>query len=86
MMEPTQIRANKRTVSQKAAASALESTMPEQLAQLLRAEREASDPVKLQKAPTPHRLVESWPKPQKPSYGLRYDLRSRRLRSEKTRL
>lgn len=70
MTELSQIRANKRTVSLKDAASALESTMPKPLAELLRAEREASEPVNVPIAPKPHRFVESWPKPQKPSYGL----------------
>jgi hypothetical protein len=44
--------------------------MPEALAALLRAERETSEAITLPKSPKPHRLVASWPKPQKPSYGV----------------
>lgn len=66
----TQIRANKRGVSVKETADALESTMPKPLAALLRAEREALEPIHVSKAPKPHPLVESWPRPQKPSYGV----------------
>ena len=44
--------------------------MPEPLAALLRAEREATEPIAVPNSPKPHRLVEAWPKPQKPSYGL----------------
>ena len=68
-MELSQIRANKRAVSLKDAAKSLESTMPEALVALLHAEREASEPINVPNAPKAHRLVESWPKLQKPSYG-----------------
>jgi hypothetical protein len=50
--------------------SALESSMSEPLAALLRAEREASEPIAIPNSPKLHGLVEAWPKPQKPSYGL----------------
>jgi hypothetical protein len=50
--------------------SALESSMPNALAALLRADREASEPVAVPNSPKPHPLVEAWPKPQKPSYGV----------------
>jgi hypothetical protein len=50
--------------------SALESSMSEPLAALLRAEREASEPIAVPNSPKLHGLVEAWPKPQKPSYGL----------------
>ena len=49
--------------------SALESSMSEPLATLLRAEREASEPIAVPNSPKLHGLVEAWPKPQKPSYG-----------------
>ncbi|MGA8575263.1 MAG: hypothetical protein WB609_06160 [Candidatus Cybelea sp.] len=49
--------------------TALEGTMPEPLAALLQAEREASEPITVPKSPKPHDLVEGWPTPQKPSYG-----------------
>lgn len=69
-MELTQFRTDKRRVSLKDGSNALESAMPEQLAVLLRAERDASEAIPIPKSPKPHQLVESWPKPQKPSYGL----------------
>jgi hypothetical protein len=50
--------------------STLESSMPEPLAALLRAERAALDPIAVPNSPKPHRLVEAWPRPQKPSYGV----------------
>lgn len=50
--------------------STLELSMPELLAALLRAEREASEPIAVPNSPKLHGLVEAWPKPQKPSYGL----------------
>jgi hypothetical protein len=50
--------------------NALEATMPETLASLLRSEREASDPIDVASAPKLHSFVESWPKPQKPTYGV----------------
>jgi hypothetical protein len=50
--------------------SALESRMPEPLATLLRAERAALEPIAVPNAPKQHRLVETWPRPQKPSYGV----------------
>jgi hypothetical protein len=50
--------------------SSLEESMPEPLAALLRAEREAADPIVVPKSPKPHSFVEAWPKPQKPSYGV----------------
>jgi hypothetical protein len=62
-------RSNKRTVSLKDTSIALESTMPDELAALLRAERGTPEAIPVPKAPKAHRLVESWPKPQKPSYG-----------------
>jgi hypothetical protein len=69
-MELIRFRANKRKLSVKDASNSLATTMPEELAGLLRAEREAAEEVPVPKSPKPHRLVESWPKPQKPSYGL----------------
>jgi hypothetical protein len=50
--------------------SALELSMSEPLAALLRAEREASEPIAVPNSPKLHGLVEAWPRPQKPSYGL----------------
>jgi hypothetical protein len=50
--------------------SALESSMPEPLAALLRAERAALEPIAVPNSPKPHQLVEAWPRPQKPSYGM----------------
>lgn len=44
--------------------------MPEPLAALLRAERAALEPIAVPNSPKPHRLVEAWPRPQKPSYGV----------------
>lgn len=44
--------------------------MPEPLAALLQAERAALDPIAVPDSPKPHRLVEAWPRPQKPSYGV----------------
>jgi hypothetical protein len=70
-------------MSPKITNSALEPTMPEPLAVLLRAERDASEPIPIPKAPKPHRLVEAWPKPQKPTYGVPWfspDGESRRRR------
>jgi hypothetical protein len=55
-------------MSPKVISNALEATMPEPLAALLRAEREASESITIPKTPKPHRLVEAWPKPEKPSY------------------
>jgi hypothetical protein len=49
--------------------SDLESTMPESLAALLRGERAALESIVVPNSPKPHRLVEAWPRPQKPSYG-----------------
>lgn len=42
--------------------TALEDSMPEPLAALLRAEREASEPIAIPKSPKPHSFVEMWPK------------------------
>jgi|SRR5579883_252094 len=39
------------------------------LAALLRTEREGTEPIMVPKSPKPHRLVENWPKPPRPSYG-----------------
>jgi hypothetical protein len=50
--------------------SALESSMLEPLAALLRTERAALDPIAIPKSPKLHQLVEAWPRPQKPSYGV----------------
>jgi hypothetical protein len=50
--------------------SGLEDSMPEPLAALLRAEREAAEPIAVPNSPKLHRFVETWPKPQKPSYGV----------------
>jgi hypothetical protein len=50
--------------------STLESSMPEPLAALLRAERATLEPIAVPNSPKPHRLVEAWPRPQKPSYGM----------------
>jgi hypothetical protein len=50
--------------------SDLESSMPEPLAALLRAERAALEPIAVPNSPKPHRLVVAWPRPQKPSYGV----------------
>jgi hypothetical protein len=50
--------------------NALEETMPKPLAALLRAERQASEPIIVPKTPKAHGLVEAWPMPQKPSYGV----------------
>jgi hypothetical protein len=69
-MELTRFRAHKRPVSLKDACATLESTMPDSLGALLRAEREIIEAVPIPKSPKPHPLVESWPKPRKPSYGL----------------
>jgi hypothetical protein len=69
-MELIRFPTDKRAVRLKDAADALEAAMPQPLAALLHAEREASEPVPIPRSPKPHRLVESWPKPQKPSYGL----------------
>jgi len=44
--------------------------MPEPLAALLRAERAAREPIAVPNSPKPHLLVEAWPRPQKPSYGV----------------
>lgn len=68
-MELTRSRANNRNLSLKDASNTLEATMPDALAALLRAEREISEAILVPKAPKPHPLVESWPKPQKPLYG-----------------
>jgi hypothetical protein len=48
---------------------ALEDSMPEPLGALLRAEREASEPITIPKAPKVHSFVEGWAIPQRPSYG-----------------
>jgi hypothetical protein len=48
----------------------LEDSMPRPLAALLRAEREALEPIAVPKWPKPHSFVETWPSLQKPSYGL----------------
>ena len=50
--------------------SALESSMPKSLAALLHAERDAPELIAVPNSRKPHRLVETWPKPQKPSYGV----------------
>jgi hypothetical protein len=50
--------------------AALEATMSESLLALLRAERDTSDPIVVPIYKKPHPLVATWPKPQKPSYGL----------------
>jgi hypothetical protein len=50
--------------------SAVESSMPEPLASLMRAERAVFEPIAVPNSPKPHRLVEAWPRPQKPSYGV----------------
>jgi hypothetical protein len=44
--------------------------MPEPLAALLRAERATLEPIAVPNSPKPHPLVEAWPRPQKPSYGV----------------
>lgn len=49
---------------------ALESSMPAPLTALLRAERGGIEPIAVPASPKPHPLVEAWPKPQKPSYGV----------------
>jgi hypothetical protein len=64
------IRNGKVAMSLNAASTALESTMSEPLAALLRAERDASEPIVVPQSPKLHHLVEAWPKPQKPSYGV----------------
>jgi hypothetical protein len=69
-MELTRFQADKRRVSLKDGSNALESAMLDPLAALLRAERDTSEAIPTPKSPKPHRLVESWPKSQKPSYGL----------------
>lgn len=48
----------------------LEDSMPGPLATLLRAEREVPEPITIPKSPKLHSFVETWPKPQKPSYGV----------------
>jgi hypothetical protein len=53
-------RPDKRAASVKATSVALESTMPEELAKLLRAERTRREAIPVPQAP----------KPQKPSYGV----------------
>src|SRR5580658_7941947 len=52
--------------------SDLESSMPEPLAALLRAERAVLEPIAVPNSPKPHRLVAAWPRPQKPSYGVQW--------------
>jgi len=60
-----------RLMSPKVMSSALEATMPEPLAALLCAERDASsEPIAFPKTTKPHRLVEAWPKPQRTAYGV----------------
>jgi hypothetical protein len=49
---------------------ALEATMADSLLALLRAERDASEPIAVPINQRPHAIVAAWPKPQKPSYGL----------------
>jgi hypothetical protein len=44
--------------------------MPESLAALLEAECAALDPIAVPNSPKPHRLVEAWPRLQKPSHGV----------------
>lgn len=50
--------------------AALEDSMPAPLAALLRAEREASEPIPIPKAPKPHGFIEMWPK--SPARGQTY--------------
>jgi hypothetical protein len=49
--------------------SALEDSMSERLSELLRVEREAAETIAVPRSSKAHRIVQAWPKPQKPSYG-----------------
>ena len=44
--------------------------MPEPLATLVRAEREATEPIAVPQSPKPHPIVGAWERPHKPSYGV----------------
>lgn len=48
----------------------LEEGMPDLLVSMLTAERAATEPIRVPASPKPHPIVASWPKPQKPSYGV----------------